>query len=412
MTETSLRLQGLVLLGGNKSAKKIAVCTINHIKMKIVKSHLNGAILICNLLVSACTSKGISDAEFNAAAENYANIVLANYEDSYALTKALKEEIDAFVANPTEEGFAACKAQWLRARTPYGQTEAFRFYGGPIDDEDGPEGLINAWPMDENYIDYVEGDLEAGLINNLEDYPKITKELLASLNESFSEESIFTGYHAIEFLLWGQDFYPDGPGLRTFSDYVKDGTAPNPERRGQYLKITADLLLDHLASVKEEWSENGAYRSEFLSYPNEEVVTKIFTSLGEFSKGELAGERMFVAVDSKDQENEHSCFSDNTIADIVNNFQGIVNVYTGEYTRMDGQKVAGTSYAMLASIVNPEKAKAVEDAITNARQAIEQIPSPFDQAIVENETEVLNAVSALEDLSDAFADVSLDLKKS
>ena len=410
--ETSPHLRGLLPLSQNTLGVRIVFShPLANSKMSIRASY-PWVFFISALLLNACTPKGISDEAFEAAAENYANIVLANYEDCYNLTKQLKDQIDIFVANPTEEGFTACKELWLKARNPYGQTEAFRFYGGPIDDENGPEGLINAWPMDENYIDYVQGDQGAGLINNLEDYPEITKEVLESLNESFSEESIFTGYHAIEFLLWGQDFYQESPGIRAYTDYVIDGTAPNPERRGRYLQITADLLLDHLSYVKKEWEKDGDYRATFLSYPRQEVVTKIFTSLGEFSKGELAGERMFVAVDSKDQENEHSCFSDNTIADIVNNFQGIVNVYTGEYTQVDGEKIVGTSYADLATQVSPAKAKAVDEAIANTRRAIQQIPSPFDQAILQHEEEVLNAVSALEDLSDAFADVSLELKKS
>lgn len=372
---------------------------------------LRNVFIIATIVLLSCENKSVTDEEFATAAENYADIVLANYQDAYNQTIKLKELIDAFVASPTEEGFMACKEQWLKARIPYGQTEAFRFYGGPIDDEDGPEGLINAWPMDENYIDYVKGDESAGLINNLEEYPEITKALLVKLNESFSEESIFTGYHAIEFLLWGQDFHENSAGKRAYTDYIVNGSAPNPERRGLYLKLIADLLLDHLSAVKNEWEKDGAYRATFLSYPKNEIITKIFTSLGEFSKGELSGERMFVAVDSKDQENEHSCFSDNTIADIINNFQGIVNVYTGEYTKVDGSKVSGTSYAALATKVNLEKAKAVDEAIGATYQAISAIPGPFDQAIVRNEDEVLKAVAALEDLSDAFADVSVELKK-
>ncbi|MEM0940449.1 MAG: imelysin family protein [Bacteroidota bacterium] len=369
------------------------------------------ALIVTTISLLSCEMKSVTDEEFASAAENYADIVLANYQDSYDQTIKLKELIGEFVADPTKEGFTACKEQWLKARIPYGQTEAFRFYGGPIDDEDGPEGLINAWPMDENYIDYVEGDETAGMINNLEEYPEITKALLVKLNESFSEESIFTGYHAIEFLLWGQDFHENSPGTRPYTDYVVGGSAPNPERRGLYLKLIADLLLDHLSAVKNEWEKDGAYRATFLSSPKNEVITKIFTALGEFSKGELSGERMFVAVDSKDQENEHSCFSDNTISDIINNFQGIVNVYTGEYTKVDGSKISGTSYAALATKVNLEKARAVDEAIGETYKTISAIPDPFDQAIIENEDEVLKAVAALEDLSDAFADVSIELKK-
>ena len=234
-----------------------------------------------------------------AAATNYADIVLANYEDSYNTAVALRDAIYSFEDDPTEEKFLDCKNKWLQARIPYGQTEAYRFYGGPIDDEDGPEGLINAWPMDENFIDYVEGMPDVGLINNPTVYPTIDKPLLIDLNEKESEESIFTGYHAIEFLLWGQDLSTTSAGQRPYTDYLTTGgTASNQDRRGLYLKTVADLLVDHLGEVRDEWTANGAYRATFLGLSNSDIITNIFGALSELSKGELSGERMFVAVDS------------------------------------------------------------------------------------------------------------------
>ena len=91
--------------------------------------------------------------------------------------------MDAFLADPNETTLAAAKEAWLAAQEPYGQTEAYRFYGGPIDDADGPEPLLNAWPLDEAYVDYVEGAPEAGIINSPDSYPTIDQDLLISLNE-------------------------------------------------------------------------------------------------------------------------------------------------------------------------------------------------------------------------------------
>ena len=362
----------------------------------------------------ACSDddENISSTRFEAAAEQYADIVLASYTDSYDEAVKLRNAINTFVDNPTQANFDACKAQWLAARKPYGQTEAYRFYGGPIDDEDGPEGLINAWPMDENFIDYVEGSPEVGLINDPTTYPTISKQVLMDLNESISEESIFTGYHAIEFLLWGQDLSTSGPGNRPYTDYLTDGngTAANQDRRGLYLKTVADLLLDHLAEVRDEWEANGPYRATFLNFSQDEIITKIFESLSELSKGELSGERMFVAADSRDQENEHSCFADNTIDDIQQNFQGLVNVYTGTYVRVNGTTLSGESYSALATTADSDKAKLVTDAIAEARTKINAIPSPFDQAILNDRQVILDAVTALEELSDRFADVKVVLE--
>jgi putative iron-regulated protein len=349
------------------------------------------------------------------AITNYADIVYASYQDSYSTAEILKQKIDAFVAAPSEAAFQQCKDAWLAARNPYGQTEAYRFYGGPIDDDDGPEGLINAWPMDESFIDYVADGEGAGLINNPEDFPTISKTVLAEFNESISETSIFTGYHAIEFLLWGQDLSNESAGERPYTDYVvgENGTADNQQRRGQYLKVVAELLLDNLASVRNEWAPGAAYREEFVKRENiASSVDKIFTSLGELSKGELSGERMFVAVDTEDQEHEHSCFSDNTIADIKMNFKGLQNVYFGSYKRTDGSEITGKSFHEIATSVAPEKAAAVVAAFANAEAKINLIQTPFDRAIIEDSADILTAVEALSELSDLIADVSLSVKSS
>jgi len=340
---------------------------------------------------------------------NYADLVLASYEDSYSTATILKQKIDAFVAAPSEAGFQACKEAWLAARIPYGQTEAYRFYDGPIDDADGPEGLINAWPMDENFIDYVDGNPSAGLINSPAQYPNITKQVLADLNESISEASIFTGYHAIEFLLWGQDLSTSGPGTRPYSDYLPGIVPNNHDRRGQYLKVVAELLLDNLAEVRDEWKKDGgAYRNTFLN--NTETKTALgylFTSLGEMCKGELSGERMFVAVDTKDQENEHSCFSDNTLTDIKMNLLGLKNVYFGTYKRVDGSTVSGRSLSEIAELLDRTKADAARAAFTDAEAKVNAIPAPFDQTIVHNPNAVLPAITALRTLSDRLVDVGL-----
>ncbi|MBK6996078.1 MAG: hypothetical protein IPH31_14555 [Lewinellaceae bacterium] len=342
------------------------------------------------------------------ALEQYANLVLANYDDSYNTALTLKQAIDAFLAAPTDAGFQACKTAWLNARNPYGQTEAFRFYGGPIDDADGPEGMINAWPMDENFIDYVQGQPNAGIINNPAAQPVINKQVLVGLNEVLSETAIFTGWHALEFLLWGQDLSTNGPGARPYTDYIvgAGGTAANQDRRGQYLQVAVDLLLEHLAQVRDEWKSGGAYRQEFLNEKtNGEAMGLIFSGLKEFTKTEIAGERMFVALDSKDQEHEHSCFSDNTIADLKMNLLGVKNVYFGSYSYTTiGTEVTGRSFNDIAEQLGPASSNAVRAAFEDAEAKINAIPGPFDQAILNNDAEIAAAITALEVLGDRLAE--------
>lgn len=338
---------------------------------------------------------------------NYADIVYAGYQDSLTTAVSLQDALEAFVANPSQETQQAAKEAWLAAREPYGQTEAFRFYGGPIDDEDGPEGLINAWPLDEAYVDYVEGAPDSGIINNVEEFPEITTELLESLNEVGAEENISTGYHAIEFLLWGQDFSPDGSGSRPYSDYT---TAKNADRRGQYLLAAAELLVGHLQDLVHEWDPtvSGNYRETFLAQNQEEAIRQILTGMGVLSKSELPGERLFVAYDNQDQEDEHSCFSDNTHRDIINNAQSIFNVYNGRYTRIDGSEVSGPSLADLLAETNPQLAAEMTTLADTALASTKDIHVPFDQAIIDQNYRpaVLEAVNALQDQGDKVTEIA------
>jgi putative iron-regulated protein len=343
------------------------------------------------------------------AIKNYADIVYASYDDSYKTALALKTAVDDFVAAPSEQGLKDCKAAWKASRIPYGQTEAFRFYGGPIDDEDGPEGLINAWPIDESYIDYVSGNASSGIINDGE--ITISKAELESLNEAGSETSISTGYHAIEFLLWGQDLSSDTTGIRPYTDFIsgEGSTAENAQRRGQYLKVVTELLTDHLKAVRDEWAEGASYRQAFINGDVSETLGMIFNGMGELSKGELAGERMLVAVESGDQENEHSCFSDNTHVDILMNFKSVKNIYLGEYERVDGSVVAGTSFADIAARMASTKNDLVITSLATTEDDIEEIDNPFDQAIANDEDDILAAADQLSILSDRIADVALSI---
>ncbi len=335
---------------------------------------------------------------------NYAGIVYAGYQDTYDTALALQAALQAFVAAPGPQTHQAAKDAWLAAREPYGQTEVFRFYGGPIDDEDGPEPLLNAWPLDEAYVDYGVDAPDAGIINNVAGYPDITPALLESLNESGAEENISVGYHAIEFLLWGQDLSAGGSGGRDYTDYT---TAANAERRGQYLLAAADLLVGHLADLAAAWAPDSAdnYRAAFLAQDVNTSLRDILTGMGVLSKSELSGERMFVAYDNQNQEDEHSCFSDNTHRDIINNARGIHNVWTGAYTRTDGTVVSGRSPAELLAAVDPALATRLQLLAEAALAGTETIHVPFDQAIIasEHRPAVLAAVNALQDQGDALA---------
>ena len=337
----------------------------------------------------------------------YSEIVYANYEDAVSTAKVLQSAINDFLAAPSEEGLIKARQAWIDSRNPYGQTEAFRFYGGPIDAEDGPEGLINGWPLDESYIDYVEGNANSGIINDAVSYPVIDAQTLIDANENGSETNLSTGYHAIEFLLWGQDLYEDSPGKRAYTDYT---TAPNAARRAEYLKVVTDLLIENLTEVMDAWAPSAAYRTSFIA-GGDDSIAKMFRGIGALSKGELAGERMTVALANKDQEDEHSCFSDNTRADIEMNFRGIRNVYVGAYERVDGSQVTGVSLADLVNEKDLVKNETILNLLSATFGSIIGIPQPFDSALGAGDPgkKIENTIINLRNLSDAIVDGALQL---
>lgn len=314
-----------------------------------------------------------------AVVQHYAALVHANYSDVLASAVALQKTITAFATTPSAQGLEDAKKAWLAGREFYGQTEAFRFYSGPIDDARGPEGRLNAWPLDESYIDSVAGKPQAGLVNN----PKITisKASLAKLNERGGEENIAAGWHAIEFMLWGQDLSDTGPGNRSFEDFV-NGKAPHADRRRSYLVTVTALLVDDLGSLVKDWQPGTKnYRTRF-EQGGMESVRKMLVGMGSLSRGELAGERLEVAMNTQDKEDEHSCFSDNTHRDVVANAQGIQNVWLGSYQRLDGSLLQGASLKALVAAKDTSLADKVSQQIAQSVANASAIHAPFDREII------------------------------
>ena len=317
---------------------------------------------------------------FTPVTQHYAALVHATYADTKNAAQSMQQVIADFVKSPSAGRLEAARKSWLEAREFYGQTEAFRFYGGPIDDGDGPEGRLNAWPMDESFVDSTDGKQKSGLINNRKFV--INKASLSKQNERGGEENVATGWHAIEFLLWGQDLSATGPGNRNFEDYV-DGKAPNADRRRQYLTVVTDLLLQDLTMLEKAWAPGmkNNYRAKFEKN-GQESVRKMLVGLGSLSRGELAGERLEVALNSQAQEDEHSCFSDNTHRDVVNNALGIQNVWLGEYKRGDGSLLKGASLRDLVAASNPDVADKTSKQIADSVAAAGTIQAPFDREIM------------------------------
>jgi len=319
-----------------------------------------------------------------SALRSYADIAFAAYDDSVRGVQALGVAIEALLAAPSPQTLARAQQAWLAARIPYVQTEVFRFYDGPID---AVELQINTWPIDESFVEAADGERQLGIVQDTERFPVLSAGLLAELNGKDGETSISTGYHVLEFLLWGRDTNEAGPGERSYHDFVTQGktrAAALAERRGSYLRIACQLLEQHLVQVREAWSagEAPSYREHFLAPPPERGLYLALRGMAKLSGPELAGERLTVPYETKSQENEHSCFSDNTHADVVGDALGVENVCLGRYTRTDGTRISGPGICAAVAHALPLLGRALTRQISDSVSAARSIPAPFDRAIV------------------------------
>lgn len=379
-----------------------------------------------------------------------ANIAYLSYGDSVAAAVELKSVLEALVASPTEANLAAAKDAWLASREPYGQTEVYRFRVGPIDallddgslgeEGDGPEGAINAWPLGEGLIDYVansvDGDagpevpasvasVSGNIIADTANFPAINARVIRDNFELGGDErNVSSGFHAIEFLLWGQDLNANGsgggsrdatPGMRPVSDYSNvpgSCTSGNNSagdnicrRRGRYLLAAADLLIEDLSAVRDAWNPNGT-NNHYASFVagGDTSLAVILEGMGRMGFGELAGERMNIALLTNSQEDEHSCFSDNTHRDIYLNAKGILNSFMGEYTGVGGDVHSGAGIDDLLATegmaeLGNEMRTALEDSMAKVGviDKLAKAGQPFDNLIQMgiSEPNVLGAIQAL-----------------
>ncbi|NNM73405.1 imelysin family protein [Enterovirga aerilata] len=361
-----------------------------------------------------------------AVIETYVAIARAMYEDAAAGTRELAKRVDALLADPSDATLGAAREAWRQARVPYQQTEGLRFGNKSVDEL---EGKVNAWPLDEGLIDYVDTSIygessddnplfRANVIANKRirvgrnqiDAGKIDKKLLERLHEAGGvEANVATGYHAIEFLLWGQDLNGTGPGAgnRPATDYsLKACTGGNCDRRRDYLKAATALLVEDVDAMAKLWAPGGKAVTDLARSGESGALAVILTGIGSLSYGELAGERMKLGLILHDPEEEHDCFSDNTHNSHWYNQVGMVDIVRGRYVRPDGKVVEGPSIMQLAEANAPEEARRLEAAMNAASEKLGAIKAradsgteAYDQMIAEGNAEgnriVQEAIDAL-----------------
>ncbi len=336
------------------------------------------------------------------------------FQDTIVACQELLNSVNAFLADPSEQTHMAAKQAWIKAHENYSHCEVFRF-GNP--NVDAWEGKVNAWPMDEGLIDYVadgyifhEGNPFARKNIVAKGVLPITDELIAEFQSGADpkaaplssitdiESNVTTGFHAVEFLLWGQDLNrnPTESGQRPFTDFVvgERGTGGSQKRRRDYLSAATRLIISDLRLMTIDWDPGkGIYTSVFNRLPVEQRLDRILLGLGSLGFAEVATERMRVAMITNDQEEEQSCFSDTTHRSNYHNILAIRSLYVGnQRARPVTDSASSVSLSALVRKYDPALDKEIllrmDKSIAQAKRILDigEQGQHFDQLILpENE---------------------------
>lgn len=342
--------------------------------------------------------------QFAETAYRYADIAYASYADAAARALDLKNAIFRLVTQPDANKLTETRASWLGALEAYSRTEVFRFPGGPMDGEQRLGDKINPWPVDEAYIDYIEGVPNCGFINDVETYPRIDKELLLSLNKKDGPNRVTLGLHAIEYALWGEDAGIETSGTRPYTDFLTRSGRPNGGRRVEYLVHASDLLLEHLESVAAQWKAGDPenFRASFLEGNPKAAMQKAVAGLSAFAGGTLET-KLRIPYENREDRREQARFADATTLVLRANAVGLRNVFRGSYDISAGAGIDG-----LLRAVDRELEAEFREGVLALIAALDQVPIQFDRAVIEVESrplvsEALERTRALDSIIDRVA---------
>ena len=341
------------------------------------------------------TEVTIKDAEYDAIVNQYVdNVVIPTYSDLKAKNSALYQAVVAFGDAPSNANFQAICNAWLAAREPWEQSEAFLF--GPVADY-GLDPNMDSWPLDQEAIVKM---LESQQWNDMKwtgDYDEDDDAIAAAQN--------VRGFHTLEFLA-----FRDGKS-RTLTDTAADGEAANAVYNAanatawaQYMRNTAQLLVDDVTTLCDAW--NNGYADKFKSHNGgeftsglsciEQLIDGCIDIAGEVGQAKI-GDPYDLYKSGKTTEALYaveSWYSWHSRDDYTNNIYSIRNAYYGS---RDGS-INKNSLSTLVAKYNATLDADVKAAIKDAADAIQAIPQPFRNNIDSKEAQT--AMDACAELSD------------
>ena len=309
----------------------------------------------------------IQDAEYDAIINQYVdNVVMPTYRDLKERNSDLYLSVVDFGNAPSDAKFQAICDAWLAAREPWEQSEAFLF--GPVADF-GLDPNMDSWPLDQEAI---VNTLKSQQWNDMTwsgDYDEDDEAIAAAQN--------VRGFHTLEFLAFRDGkarTLSDAAASSTAADYVYD--ASNATAWAQYMRNTAQLLVDDVTLLCSEWEDS--YANTFKKHNG-----------GDFTSGLSCIEQLI-----------DGCI------DIAGEVGGAkigepYDLYmSGAYYGSRDGSIHNNSLSKLVAKYDQALDQKVKQAIDLAAKTIQAIPQPFRNNI--NSAEAQKAMEACAELAEVL----------
>jgi len=278
---------------------------------------------------------------------------------------------------PTDANLERARFAWRAARQPWEWSESFLF--GPVSTM-GFDPTLDTWPISRD-------DLEAVLSGST----PLDKASVAQL------EPDVKGFHALELILFG--------------DRAARRASQLTPRELQYAEVVSSEMSDIAHTLRQSWTDNSADQRAFRAVltsagPDNQVYDSSQAVVAELLDGisgilnEVAEEKIGLPLASRDPELAESRFSETSIDDYRDNVRGAFQAYTGAVPGASAQ----TSLQALLKARDPNLDAQIIQGFNRVFAALDAIPVPFEQSIVEVSTSgparAARNVSA--DLADIF----------
>ncbi len=217
----------------------------------------------------------------------YLSLASQQFKTTCSNAEQLQASVQLFLTAPSKKTLKETRQHWLSSHNSYIASKLFRTLNikHPELDHSQIDPVkhsltirIDQSPMLPGYLDAVKGYPQSGYV--FSPLP-IDAETLNNEHQFSDTLYVTLGFHAIEFLLWGEG----NEQARTSSDYATlTNIKENPElpqaRRSQLLSLTTQLLSDDLQTQCKEWTNTeGYYPSKLSEKPEEEQNEYIVTSI-------------------------------------------------------------------------------------------------------------------------------------